>query len=160
VRQLNRQRRELLEKYMELIAAKRNREETTETDQLGETVLTSLPDDDHKFMEHVMQYIEENLSNSDANIHDMASAAATSNSNLNRKLRSLIGITAAQLLIDARMRKAHDLLTDKSVRKINIADVAYRCGYADPKYFSRCYKQKHGITPSEEIARRSNTDFS
>lgn len=160
VRQLNRQRRELLEKYMELIAAKRNREETTETDQLGESVLTSLPDDDHKFMEHVMQYIEENLSNSDANIHDMASAAATSNSNLNRKLRSLIGITAAQLLIDARMRKAHDLLTDKSVRKINIADVAYRCGYADPKYFSRCYKQKHGVTPSEEIARRSNTDFS
>lgn len=95
------------------------------------------------------EYIEENISNSDANIDDMASFAATSRSNLNRKLRSLVGITAAQLLIDARMQRAAQLLGgDEGVEKLSVSEVAYRCGYSDSRYFARCFKQKYGVTPS------------
>ncbi|MDE6151383.1 MAG: helix-turn-helix transcriptional regulator, partial [Prevotella sp.] len=75
--------------------------------------------------------------------------AATSRSNLNRKLRSLVGITAAQLLIDARMQRAAQLLGRKDGERPTVAETAYRCGYSDPRYFSRCFKQKYGVTPSE-----------
>ena len=98
-----------------------------------------------------MRYIEENIGNSDANIDDMAAFAATSRSNLNRKLRSLVGITAAQLLIDARMQKAVQMLGAAAAKdgKPRIAEIAYACGYSDPRYFSRCFRQKYGVTPSE-----------
>ena len=74
----------------------------------------------------------------------------TSRSNLNRKLRSLVGITATQLLIDARMQRARNMLRSVSESDSrNIADIAYSCGYTDPRYFSRCFKQRYGVTPSE-----------
>jgi AraC-like DNA-binding protein len=79
----------------------------------------------------------------------MASCAATSRSSLNRKLRSLVGVTAAQLLIDARMQRARQLLESHDYQ--GISDIAYRCGYSDPRYFSRCFKQKYGVAPSDYL---------
>jgi AraC-like DNA-binding protein len=93
-----------------------------------------------------MQYVEENLSNSDANVGDMAAAAAVSRSGLLRKLKQTMGITPQELLSEARIKHACQLLarTDK-----NVSEIAYFCGFTDPKYFSRCFRQSQGCTPSE-----------
>jgi AraC-like DNA-binding protein len=106
--------------------------------------------EDQWFLDKIRHYIEENISNNAANIDEMAAEAATSRSTLNRRLNSIIGITAAQLLIDARMQYAVRLITNERKEKSNIsvADIAFRCGYTDPKYFSRCFKQKYGVAPS------------
>ena len=149
VRNLKRQRSELLEKYMSLLNAPSTAEKKY-ADENEAVLMPELSAEDSRFLERVRRYIEENIGNSDANINDMAAFAATSHSNLNRKLRSLVGITAAQLLIDARMQKARQILESNGNReKTNIADVAYRCGYSDPRYFSRCFKQKYHVSPSE-----------
>lgn len=97
-------------------------------------------------MQRVMAYIEENIGNSDANIGDMATAAATSRSGLQRKLKQTMGITPLDLLREARIKHACQLLvqTDK-----NVSEVAYACGFTDPKYFSRCFKQSTGKTPTQ-----------
>lgn len=149
IRSLNRQRRELLAKYMALL----DRGDGTGHAEVAEREAppaAELPDADRRFLERVMKYVGENIANGDANIDDMAAYAATSRSNLNRKLRSLVGVTAAQLLIDARMQKAEKMLHDAAAEdKPSIAEIAYSCGYADPRYFSRCFKQKYGTTPSE-----------
>lgn len=146
VRRLHRQRRELLEKYMALLAPEP--QQLREDDRKTEDTPT-LSEPDSRFMERVMQYVEQNIGNSNANIDDMASCAATSRSSLNRKLRSLVGVTAAQLLIDARMQRARQLLENHDYQ--GISDIAYRCGYSDPRYFSRCFKQKYGVAPSDYL---------
>ncbi len=164
IRNLKRQRREALEKYMSLI------EETTKNvNNTSKTVLYNNSNGDNNgnvpvapekikteeqwFMDKVREYIEQNIGNSDANIDDMAAAAATSRSTLNRRLNSIIGITAAQLLIDARMQRAAYLLVSerKAGNSISVSDIAFRCGYTDPKYFSRCFKQKYGVAPSDYL---------
>ena len=149
IRSLTRQRRELLDKYMSLL-------DSGKTENVGQDAqrIDSLPGDlsesDRKFLQRVKLYIEENIGNSEANIDDMAVFAASSRSSLNRKLRSLVGITAAQLLINARMRQAARMLScPEGGVKPNISDVAYKCGYADTRYFSRCFKKKYGVAPSE-----------
>ena len=93
-----------------------------------------------------MQFIEDNISNSDASVGDMASAAATSRSGLQRKLKQAMGITPQDLLREARIKRACQLLsqTDK-----NVSEVAYACGFSDPKYFSRSFKQSTGMSPTE-----------
>ena len=151
VRNLHRQRRELLERYMTLLGTSEKISKKGET--TPQTLLTGeLKINERKFLERVTRYIEENISNSDANIDDMASQVATSRSSLNRKLRSLVGITATQLLIEARMQKAKQLLQDTdNIEQLNITDIAFQCGYADAKYFSRCFKQKFGSTPTEFV---------
>ena len=149
VKDLKRQRSELLEKYMSLLNAPAATEKKS-AEENEAVLMPELSAEDSRFLERVRRYIAENIGNSDANINDMAAFAATSPSNLNRKLRSLVGITAAQLLIDARMQKARQILeSSDNCEKTNIADVAYRCGYSDARYFSRCFKQKYNVTPSE-----------
>lgn len=97
-------------------------------------------------IERVMRFVEDNISNSDASVGDMASAAATSRSGLQRKLKQAMGITPQDLLREARIKRACQLLsqTDK-----NVSEVAYACGFSDPKYFSRSFKQSTGMSPTE-----------
>ncbi|MBQ3805711.1 MAG: helix-turn-helix domain-containing protein [Prevotella sp.] len=142
IRRLHRQQHELLEKYMALIDAREEKEEKEE-------LPASLSENDRWFLNKVKEYIEQNIGNSDANIEDMAAYAASSRSNLNRRLRSLMGITAAQLLINARMERASQLLRPSDGSRPSVSEVAYRCGYSDPHYFSRCFKQRFGVSPTE-----------
>ena len=97
-------------------------------------------------LKRVMTFIEEHMADSDIGVGDMAAAAATSRSGLQRKLKHTMGITPQDLLREARIKHACQLLrqTDKS-----IADVAYASGFTDPKYFSRCFKQSTGQSPTE-----------
>jgi AraC-like DNA-binding protein len=101
---------------------------------------------DDPVIKRVMAFIEQNMSNSDAGVGDMAEAAATSRSGLQRKLKKAMGITPQDLLREARIKHACRLLreTDKTV-----AEVSYACGFTDPKYFSRCFKQSTGMSPSD-----------
>mgnify|MGYP002624970227 CR=1 FL=1 len=97
-------------------------------------------------MKRLMTYIEENIGNSDASPEDMAEATATSRSSLNRKVNRILGMTPMEFMREARIRKACQLLQEG---RIGTNDIAYACGFSDPKYFSRCFKQSTGMSPSE-----------
>ena len=138
IRRIKRQQRETLAKYLELIEHS-NEPQKQEAHSQDE----AQPD---PMLERVMKFIEDHLSDSDVNVGDMAAAAASSRSGLQRKLKQTMGITPQDLLREARIKHACQLLgnTQKS-----IAEVAYACGFTDPKYFSRCFKQSTGQSPSE-----------
>lgn len=145
IRRLKRQQHETLEKYLALM----EKGVKTEYEPMGDHEVpddTAPPADDDPMLQRVMAYVEQNLGNSDANVGDMATAAATSRSGLQRKLRQAMGVTPQDLLREARLKHACQLLrlTDKTV-----AEVAYACGFTDPKYFSRCFKQSVGQSPTE-----------
>ena len=93
-----------------------------------------------------MQFIDENISNSDIGVGDMAAAAATSRSGLQRKLKQAMGITPQDLLREARIKRACQLLRNSNK---TVSEVAYACGFSDPKYFSRSFKQSTGQSPTE-----------
>lgn len=138
IRRIKRQQHETLEKYLALIE-QGHEVQTTKHEVRDET-------DEDPMLKRVMAYVEENIGNSDAGVGDMAAAAATSRSGLQRKLKQTMGITPQDLLREARIKHACQLLrlTDKTV-----AEVAYACGFTDPKYFSRCFRQSVGQSPTE-----------
>ena len=145
IRRLKRRRRELLQKYMELISA---RETTPGNDSDSGSDAGTLPEtaldingQDSALLERVRRYVEENISNPDANVADMAAAAAASRATLNRKLKSNLGVSASQLLMEARMRRAAELQGDTD---LTVADVSERCGYADAHYFQRVFAKRFG----------------
>ena len=81
-----------------------------------------------------------------ASIADMADATATSKSGLNRKMKSLVGLTPADFLREARIKHACQLLQETGQ---SISDIAYACGFTDPKYFGKCFRNTLGCSPSE-----------
>ena len=102
--------------------------------------------EDDVLLKRIMKFSEENISDANIGVGDLAAAAAVSRSGLQRKLKQTMGITPQELLSEARIKRACQLLreTDKPV-----AEIAYACGFNDPKYFSKCFKQSTGKTPSE-----------
>ena len=107
---------------------------------------TQLSPEDDAFMSRVVSFIEEHIMDSEINVDDMASAAAVSRSSLNRKMKMLVGVTPADFLREARIKRACSLL---ATTKMAISDIAYRCGFSDPKYFSRTFRQSTGMTPTD-----------
>ena len=57
-----------------------------------------------------------------------------------------MGTSPMEFLREARIRKATLLLTNTGK---SISEIAYGCGFSDPKYFSKCFKATTGKTPSE-----------
>ena len=149
IRRIKKQQSETLKAYLDLIENNNMAHEkaqaitaTSDSKEMAPTVNLS-PEDD-TFMKRLITYIEANISNPDAAIDDMANATATSHSSLSRKVNRLVGMTPMEFLREARMRKACQLLseTDKTVNEI-----AYICGFSDPKYFRKCFKQAMDMTP-------------
>ena len=134
IRRIKRQQHETLEKYLALLetpSASPAPKEEPRTDPM---------------LQRVMRFVEENIGNSDVGVGDMADAAATSRSGLQRKLKQAMGITPQDLMKEARIKRACQLLRESEK---NISEIAYACGFTDPKYFSRSFRQSTGKTPTE-----------
>ena len=151
IHRLKRQQHETLEAYLALLntpSAPSPQESAAKTTQQADSLPpnTHITPEDDAMMKRLMSFIEENIDNSDLRIADLASAAATSPSGLQRKVKQAMGITPQDLLREARIKHACLLLdtTDKT-----ISEVAYSCGFSDPKYFSRCFKTSMGKSPTE-----------
>lgn len=107
---------------------------------------TPLKREDEAFMARVMAFVEAHIGDADVNMGDMADATATSRSGLNRKMKTLVGLTPADFLREARLKRAARLLLDTADP---VSDIAYRCGFTDPKYFGKCFKTSMGVSPTE-----------
>lgn len=155
IRKMKHQRRELLEKYMSAIKSSQDNTDDKDTNSIHTTTYLDKKIKDSAFLNRIRKYIEENISNPEANVDGMAAATAASRSTLNRHLRSQLGISAAQLLIDARMQRAEQLIKDHENNNLSISDIAAMCGYCDVQYFQRVFKKKHGRSISEYIETRT-----
>ncbi|MBQ9215638.1 MAG: helix-turn-helix domain-containing protein [Prevotella sp.] len=144
VKRIKRQQRETHEAYLALLNAQHQKAAPSDMQVPAEPIAKLKPEDE-AFMQRAMKFIEEHLGDSDINIGDMADATATSRSGLNRKMKSLLGVTPLDFIREARIRKACQMLKDGA----SVNDVAYSCGFSDPKYFGKCFKADMGMTPTE-----------
>ena len=72
-----------------------------------------------------------------------------SQTHLNRKLKALTGLTASKYILEARYKKALELLEKKAVLSVKAA--CYSVGLKDPKYFARNFKKRFGKNPSDYL---------
>ena len=149
IKRIKRQQHETMEAYLSLL--ERNEERpTTSSETLDQPVETPPvamgSSEEDELMKRVMAFIEEHLDNSDVTIDDMALAVGVSRSGLHRKVKSMLGTSPMEFLREARIRKAAQLLSQTSK---TVSEVAYTCGFSDPKYFSKCFKAAIGQTPTE-----------
>ena len=69
-----------------------------------------------------------------------------SRSSLYAKVKALTDRTPALFIRSIRLQKAKELLDQK---EMNISEVAYAVGFDDPAYFSRCFSEEFGHSPSQ-----------
>ena len=146
IRHIKRQQQETHEAYLALLNASVSQEESKADVQAEPMpVKPKMKPEDEAFMQRAMKFIEDHISDLDVNIGDMAEATATSRSGLNRKMKSILGVTPLDFIREARIRKACAMLSQGAMVK----DVAYACGFSDVIYFRKCFKAEIGKAPSE-----------
>ena len=83
----------------------------------------------------------------DWTVTEMARRAALSRAQFTRRFVAQLGMSPAQYLIQSRIDRAHQLLTDSGM---TVTQTAAALGYTDVPYFSRQYKQRTGRSPSQD----------
>ena len=99
-----------------------------------------------RFVKKVMTVIEKYMDDSSFSVDVLAREAAMSNIQLYRKLKSLTDFTPNELIRNTRLERAASLLKQRAG---NVADVAYQVGFNNLSYFSKCFKEKFDVSPSE-----------
>ncbi len=77
-------------------------------------------------------------------MHDAARLTGVPYLGFRREFRRIMGIPPIQYQLEARMRRARELLKTRSVK-----ETAALLGYSDPYLFSRQFKRVTGVAPSE-----------
>lgn len=117
---------------------------TADTLDTGKLQMSAL---DKKFMEKVTKEVESRLSDEDYDIGQLAEAVCMSKSTLYRKIKSLTDMSPVEFLRSTRLKKSLRMMKEDS--GISISEIADACGFSSVRYFSRCFKDEYGITPSE-----------
>ncbi|ADY53111.1 histidine kinase [Pseudopedobacter saltans DSM 12145] len=110
---------------------------------LGEVAIES---DNEKLLSKIVQYIEDNLTNSQLSVEDLSKYLAMSRGSLYTKVLNLTGQTPVEYIRRLKLERAA-LLLEKS--DMNVSQICYSVGFATPNYFARAFKVKYNMLPSE-----------
>ncbi|GGZ75339.1 two-component regulator propeller domain-containing protein [Algibacter mikhailovii] len=101
---------------------------------------------DKEFIQQVLKYINDNISDTDLSVELLASQVSLSRSRLYRKIKGLTGQTVTEFIRKVRLQRAHQILEKGNA---NISEVCYKVGFSSPSYFTKCFKAHFGILPTE-----------
>jgi AraC family transcriptional regulator len=93
----------------------------------------------------VTAYMREHL-HEDVNLDDLAAQANLSKYHLLRMFKASTGFTPHRYLVDLRMRRAAQLLSN---RDRSVLQVAVECGYRSPGQFAAAFRRMYGVSPGE-----------
>jgi signal transduction histidine kinase/CheY-like chemotaxis protein/AraC-like DNA-binding protein len=102
---------------------------------------------DQKFFLKFMQVLEKNYSDESFNRTKAADKLAMSERQLNRKLATILQHNFMWFLRELRLNKSKQKLQSG----MGVTQVAYEVGFSSSSYFSACFKQVYGYTPSEYV---------
>jgi YesN/AraC family two-component response regulator len=104
---------------------------------------------DEKFLSRVLEVIEKHLSEEDFSIEECSSEVGLSRTHFHKKLRALVGKSPSQYLRTVRLHRAKQMIEEE---RGNVSEVAYSVGFSSPAYFSRCFKEEFGYSPSNILS--------
>lgn len=103
------------------------------------------PEQEAQRLYRARQMLQERLADPPS-LDELARAINISQPTLSRGFRALFGTTVFGFLREARLRRAHELLTETS---LPVKAIALQIGYRNTGDLTRSIKERYGLTPSE-----------
>lgn len=102
------------------------------------------PDD--LFLARLMAFMDQQMDNNNLSVDEMVEYMNMGRTVFFNRLKQLTGLSPVEFIREVRIKRAVQLLEMKSY---NITEITYMVGMSDSRYFSKCFKQVMGLTPSE-----------
>ena len=110
-------------------------------------ILLEVGQPDQQFMNEVMNILEKNYADPQFGVKDLTERLNISYTVIYKKFVSLTGLPPVRFIQLYRLQIAKKIL-ESSTNNIIVSEIAYRVGFNDPKYFTRCFVKQYKQTPS------------
>jgi len=101
---------------------------------------------DERFLDNLKEIVDTQIIESDFTTESFAKALSMSRMQLHRKLKALTGLSATEFIRSQRLKLAAQLLKKSDT---NVSQVGYSVGFNNHSYFTKCFKEHYGVSPSD-----------
>lgn len=108
--------------------------------------MSETPAVDNDFSTRLTAIIRSNLGDEQFGVSELAAEMNMSRSNLLRKVKKETGLSVSQLISQARLKRAMELLRQS---KLNVSEVSHEVGFNSTSYFIKCFREFYGYPPGE-----------
>jgi len=136
----------LLTRVKNLINQRRRLQQKIQMETVGISAELDLSSLDNQFIRNIRDTIEKNLSEPEFGLDEMADALYMSRTTLYRKLISLTGQPPKRFIQSYRLKRSLELLKNNFG---NVTEVAYKVGFSNSAYFTKCFKELFHRLPSD-----------
>ncbi|MCB0755417.1 MAG: response regulator [Flavobacteriales bacterium] len=137
---------ELHARIRNLIEGRKKLKEKYSRSLLVKPDVVAEPSMEEKFLLRVKAVVEEHLDDENFSVEELSKKVGMSRAQLHRKLIALTGKSASRFVRNYRLEHAYQLLQNKVG---TVSEIAYRVGYSSPAYFTKCFTEDFGISPSQ-----------
>ncbi len=116
-----------------------------------------MPDSDsikNDFLSKITGVIEENISNEQFGVSELANEIGMSRSNLLRKIKKSTNLSVSQFIRQVRLKNAMEMLKEND---LTVSEVSYEVGFGSTSYFVKCFHDHYGYPPGE-VAKQDFND--
>ena len=103
---------------------------------------------DQKFLEKIAEIVDKNIGNNEFDATLFSQEIGMSRAQLYRKMKSLTGFSVNEYIRNLRLNKSVELLLDKNY---NVNEAAYSVGFNQVSYFTKCFTEYYGVSPTKYI---------
>ena len=69
-----------------------------------------------------------------------------------QKIKGVAGVSPNEFIRSYRLRQAAKMINDTN---LTLSEIAYKVGFNDSLYFSKCFKKQFGVAPSKYLNSRT-----
>ena len=104
------------------------------------------------FLNRMQEVLDKHITDSDLTSEEFSKLMHMSRTQLHRKLKSIVGMSTTAFLRSQRLKLACRLLKESDG---STSEIAYQVGFNSPSYFTRCFKEAYGCTPTDYASKSS-----
>ncbi len=103
-------------------------------------------DKDKDFYNLIDKILDEHIADSQFSVDKFAELAKQRRTIFYKKVKGITGLSPNELIKIRRLKKGAELLLKGD---LTVSEVAYKVGFEDPFYFSKCFKAQYKCSPSK-----------
>ena len=107
---------------------------------------SALSSPDAKFMKEISDIVNRHIGDPDFSAAVLCEESRWPAKQVYRKIKQLTGLGTVEFIRDIRLSQAASLLEQG---RFSVTEIMYKVGFTTPSYFSKCFKARYGLTPSE-----------
>ena len=101
---------------------------------------------DQEFIKKVIMSIYENIEDESFTLNSLATSLNLSRSSLYKKIKRISNLRAIDFVKNVKLHYAAKLLLSNN---LTINEIAWKSGFSDVKYFSKCFNKQYKSNPSD-----------